>query len=57
MSTLGIPELMIAAFIALWGLVPLAAAVWAIVTLYRLRTNLDAIRATLERVERTLAQR
>ena len=57
MSTLGIPELMIVAFIALWGLVPLAAAVWAIVTLYRLRTNLDAIRATLERVERTLAQR
>ena len=54
---LGVPELAVISMVALWGIVPLAAAVWALVTLYRVRTDLNAVRATLDRVERTLAQR
>lgn len=57
MPALGIPELMAVAMFAFWGLIPLAATVWALVTLYRVRTNLEAIRVTLERVERALGQR
>jgi len=34
-----------------------AAAMWALVTLSRVRTTLDAVRAQLDRVERSLAQR
>lgn len=51
------PELMFIGMMAIWGIVPLAAAIWALVTLYRVRTTLDSMRATLERMEQALARR
>jgi hypothetical protein len=51
------PELTIVGVILLlWG-IPIAAAVWALATLHRLRTTLDAMRGALERVEQSLARR
>ena len=53
----GIPEVMILAMVLVWGIVPLAAGVWALVTLHRLRLTQDAIRATLERIEQAVSRR
>jgi hypothetical protein len=54
LSSLGMPELIIIfVIVAIW-IVPVAAAVWALFTLNRVRTNLDTMRATLERVEQAL---
>jgi hypothetical protein len=36
------------------GGVPLAAGIWAVVTLHRMRVGQDAIRARLESIERLL---
>jgi len=40
---------------ALW-VVPVAAAVWALFTLHRIRTGQDAVRLKLETLERLLQQ-
>ena len=57
MPSLGVPEFLIAFVVLGWMVVPLAIAVWALVTLSRVRTAVDAMRATLDRVEKTIAQR
>ena len=54
LPSLGLPELIIIfVIISIW-IIPVAAAVWALFTLSRVRTNLDAMRATLDRVEQAL---
>lgn len=57
MPSLRMPELMIIGMISLGGIVPLVAGVWALVTLYNVRKTQDAMRATLDRVERAISQR
>lgn len=50
----GVPELLVLIMLAfLWAL-PLAAAVWAMVTLYRLRTGQLDLQRRLEAIERLL---
>lgn len=53
----GIPELMIIAAIGLRVIVPLAAGLWVVVTLYKMRQTQDAIDARLARIEQSLARR
>jgi hypothetical protein len=51
---IGLAELWVVIMIAAIYLVPIAAAVWALVTLHRIRAGNDAIRRTLENIERLL---
>jgi membrane protein YdbS with pleckstrin-like domain len=53
-DSLGVQELMIVLSIAVFWLLPIAAAVWALVTLNRIAVAQHAIGATLERIERLL---
>ena len=56
MGTVGVPELvMMLAIAALW-IVPVAATVWGLFTLHRIRTGQDALRLTVEALERSLQQ-
>ena len=51
---MGIPELLILLMISASWLVPIAAGVWALVTLHRVRVGQDAVRSKLEMIERLL---
>jgi hypothetical protein len=54
MISLGMPEVIVMLIIGLlWG-VPIVAAGWAIVTLYRIREDQQAIGIRLETIERLL---
>lgn len=53
-GSIGIPELLIVLVILVSWLVPVAAAIWAVVTLHRLKTGQDGIRARLDAIERHL---
>jgi hypothetical protein len=56
-GSLGLPELMVVFVIgAIWAL-PIAAAVWAGMTLHRIRTTQQAIGIRLESIERILQAR
>lgn len=52
--SVGVPELFVVLMIAVLWLGPLAAGVWAMVTLHRVRVGQDAIRTRLESIERLL---
>jgi hypothetical protein len=54
---LGIPELMIVVVIGLVYIVPIVIAIWAVLTLHRTKTAVDAMRVTLERVEQAVSRR
>ena len=54
MNAIGLPEITVVLFLVVAWLVPLAAGIWALLTLYRIRISQDAIRATLESIERHL---
>ena len=50
----GIPELMVLlVVVASWG-IPVAAAIWAIVTLKRIRASQQAVQLKLDTIERLL---
>jgi hypothetical protein len=51
---IGLAELWVVLMIAAIYLIPIAAAVWALFTLHRIRVGQDAIRRTLESIERLL---
>ena len=51
---LGLPELMIVMVLALVYLVPIAVGIWVVLTLHRVKTGVDAMRATLDRVEQSV---
>jgi len=53
-GVIGLPEIVVILFIFVAWVVPLAAGIWALLTLYRIRISQDAIRATLESIERHL---
>ena len=53
-GSIGLPELLVVLMIGVFWLVPLAAAVWALVTLHRIRTGQQAIEIKLETIERML---
>lgn len=50
----GMPELMIVLVIGAYWAIPIAAAVWMIVTLRRNRAGQQALHAKLETIERLL---
>jgi hypothetical protein len=45
LGRLGVPELMIVLVMSVFWLLPVVAAVWALLTLHRIRGALDGIRA------------
>ena len=51
--SVGVPELFFLVAVT-WWLVTLVAAVWALATLYRMRRGQEAMRGSLERIERLL---
>jgi sensor domain CHASE-containing protein len=57
MGAIGIPELMIVLVIFATSIIPIAVAVWAIVTLYRMRGDQQAMRRSLESIEQQLRSR
>ncbi len=54
MNSVGVPELLIVLMLSAFWLIPLAAGIWALVTLNRLRVGQDAVRSKLESIERLL---
>ncbi|MGE0360113.1 MAG: hypothetical protein AB7H93_03850 [Vicinamibacterales bacterium] len=55
-SSIGIPELMVVVALGMFWMVPFAAAVWAAVTLHRLRSSQQVLHERLERIETLLRQ-
>ena len=54
MNQIGAPELVIVLTLAVFWLLPAAAAVWALVTLHRLRRGQEEMNRTLQSIERLL---
>jgi len=54
MSSLGMPELLVILIIGVFWGAPIVAAVWAIITLHRIREDQQAIGVRLETIERLL---
>ena len=54
MGPIGIPELFLVLITGFIWLAPMAAAIWALITLHRVRVAQDAVRAKLETIERLL---
>ena len=48
-GAIGVPEVIIALVILCGWAIPLAAAVWALITLYRMRQTLERIEQLLQR--------
>jgi sensor domain CHASE-containing protein len=57
MGRIGVPELMIVLMIFATSVIPIAIAVWAVVTLYRMRGDQQAMRRSLENIEQLLQRR
>jgi hypothetical protein len=51
---LGVPELIVVLMVGLVWVVPVAAGVWALVTLHRIRTTQEDIRNRLAVIERSI---
>jgi hypothetical protein len=56
-GSLGVPELIVILILGTFYVVPIAAAVWAIFTLHRIRTDQEAMGVRLETIERLLQGR
>jgi hypothetical protein len=54
MSAIGIPELLVITMIGVFKVIPLAAGVWALITLHRIRTGQQALQAKVDTIERLL---
>ncbi len=54
MAGMGFPELLIIMVLVFLWIIPIAAAVWALYTLQRIRSGQEVIRLRLELLERTL---
>ena len=50
----GIPEILVIMMFGFFWIIPLAAGVWALVTLHRIRTSQEDVRRRLEAIERSL---
>jgi len=53
MAGIGFPELLIIMILVLFWIIPIAAAMWALYTLQRIRSGQEVIRLRLELLERT----
>ncbi len=53
-SSVGVPEILVILFISALWLIPIAAAIWALMTLNRLRVTQDAMRRSLDQIARGL---
>jgi hypothetical protein len=53
-GAIGVPELMIVLVIGLFWAAPIAAAVWVVVTLRRIRAGQQAVQVKLDTIERLL---
>jgi hypothetical protein len=51
---IGVPELFVALFAFVLWLIPLAAGIWALVTLHRIRMEQHAVQTKLDAIERLL---
>jgi hypothetical protein len=56
-ASIGAPELVVILVIGSFYAVPIAAAVWVIVTLHRIRAGQQAMDTRLEAIERSLQRR
>jgi hypothetical protein len=56
MTGVGGSEILVVLLMLIGWAIPVAVAVWAMVTLYRIRADQEVIRAKLEAIERTLAR-
>lgn len=54
MNSVGLPELAIVLMFALFWIVPVLVAIWALVTLYRIRAEQQTIQVKLDAIERLL---
>ena len=54
MTGIGLPELVVVLIISAIWLIPIAAGLWALVTLRRIRDAQDAMGVRLEAIERML---
>lgn len=54
MGSVGVPELVMVLLFSVFWLIPLGAAVWALVTLHGIRTGQQAMASRLEAIERLL---
>jgi hypothetical protein len=53
-GSFGMPEFIVLLFIGAFWVIPIVAAVWAGITLYRIRTDQQAMGIRLEAIERLL---
>lgn len=51
---IGVPELVVVLVVALMWVVPAAAAIWALVTLHRIRQAQEDIRGKVASIERAI---
>ncbi len=56
-GAIGIPELVLILMMAGLWLIPVAAAIWALVTLYRIRESQTAMQNRLNAIEQMLQRR
>ncbi len=54
MMRLGVPELIVVLMVGLIWIVPVAAGIWALVTLHRIRTTQEDMRNRLAAIERLI---
>jgi hypothetical protein len=54
MGPVGIPEVFVLLAVAAFWVIPVAAGVWALVTLHRIRVGQDELRHRLSTIERGL---
>lgn len=54
MGPIGIPELFVFLFVFVLWLIPLAAGIWALITLHRIRTEQHVVQTKLDAIERLL---
>ena len=57
MGSIGVPELIVVVMIFISGVLPIAAAVWAVITLHKMRVDQQATRRTVENIEQLLQRR
>ena len=54
MGPIGIPELVVVLLVGLVWAVPIAAGIWALITLYRIRESQEDVRRRLVAIERVI---
>ena len=54
MGTIGIPELVVLLMASVIWVIPLAAGIWALVTLHRIRSGQQDVQTKLDAIQRLL---